>query len=119
MTREQIGRQTVLGVGDELLLQFAILPTEVDGILMVFVSISDGDVSLLVQVFNRLSEVCLNQSDHSFLLVSEGLQILNFTCTFQLKQQFQHQVLFCSHSLKIHEKACSNMKLKNCIAVIN
>lgn len=90
MIREQIGRQTVPGVGYELLPQHGILPTEGDGILMVFVSLFDGLVSLLVQVLNRMSEVCLNQSDHSFLLVTEGLQILNFTCTFQLEQLFQH-----------------------------
>lgn len=90
MTREQIGRQTVLGVGNELLPQHGIVPTEDNGLLMVFVSLSDVDFSLLVQVLNRLSEVCLNQSDHRFLLVTEGLQILQFICTFQLKQLFQH-----------------------------
>lgn len=83
MITGQTDRQIVPGVGGELLLQHGVLPTEEDGFLVVFVSFSEGDVSLLVQVLNHLSEVCLNEIDHSFLLGVEALQSLHFACRVQ------------------------------------
>lgn len=71
----------VPGVGGELLLQHDVLPADADGLLVVLVSLPDGDVSLLRHVLNRAGEVGLDEADHGFLLGVEGLQGLHLSCT--------------------------------------
>lgn len=81
----QTDKQTVPGVGGELLLQHGVLPAQGDGVLVVSVSVFEGVVSLLAQVQNCLREVRLNEIYHSFLLGIEALQSLQLTWRVQWK----------------------------------
>lgn len=73
-------RLKVPGVGGELLLQHGVVPAEYDGLLVVLVSVPDGDVPLLSHVQNRAGEVGLDEADHGFLLGVEALQGLHLIC---------------------------------------
>lgn len=76
-------RLKVPGVGGELLLQNGVVPAEYDGLLVVLVSVPDGDVPLLCHVLNRAAEVGLDEADHGFLVGVEALQGLHLTCTVE------------------------------------
>lgn len=69
-------RQTVPGVAGELLLCHAVLPAQVDGFLVMCVSVFEGVVPLLAQTLNHLGEVCFDQFYHSPLLSVEALTSL-------------------------------------------
>lgn len=71
------------GVGSQLIGEHGVLPPQHNGFVVVLVSLSDDNVPLLVQVLHVLSEVGLNQADHSLLLGVEALQGLDLACTVQ------------------------------------
>lgn len=79
--RRTDGRTGVPVVDDELLLQQDVLPPEGDDLLVVLVSVPDGDVSLPSNVQNHAGEVRLDEVDHGFLLLVEAQQGLHLACT--------------------------------------
>ena len=64
----------LLGIGGDLFFQHGVIPAQGDGVLVIYVSVLEGVVSVLGQILNHLGEVCLNEVYHGVLLGIEALQ---------------------------------------------